>query len=138
MNDRDAATALNEIAGQFWEACLEADPFMATGIGAPGHDAELPPIEPEQLHAIEARMRDQRAAAVTIPVEALSDDDRVTRQALLAAIDASVAFLQADPAAYTINPMGGPQVEFLMPATKRRPARHRGPAESGRRARRSR
>ncbi len=113
MNDRDAATALNEIAGQFWEACLEADPFMATGIGAPGHDAELPPIEPEQLHAIEARMRDQRAAAVTIPVEALSDDDRVTRQALLAAIDASVAFLQADPAAYTINPMGGPQVEFL-------------------------
>jgi len=109
----DAATELDQIADRFWEASLDADPFMATGIGAPGHDAELPPLDRSQLDRMAQRMREARQAAETVSVEDLSEDDRVTRQALLAAIEASLAFLEADAAAYTVNPMGGPQVEFL-------------------------
>ena len=107
------SSALADLAARYWETALASDPLMATGIGRREHDAELGPISIEELAARRRALEAERDAVTAITVELLGDDDRVTHAALLAAIEADLAFLVADAAPYTVDPLGGPQVAFL-------------------------
>jgi uncharacterized protein (DUF885 family) len=114
MSPRDESSAsLAEAAKRYWEVALRGDPLTATGIGHREHDAELPPILPADLAAHRRALEAERSATEAIAEDDLDDGDRVTRAALLTAIDASLAFVIADRAPYTVDPLGGPQVEFL-------------------------
>lgn len=108
-----AAAALAEVAGRHWETALRGDPFTATGLGYREHDAELPPIHAADLAAQAAELEGQRTAVAAIAEEDLDDVDRVTRAALLAEIEGRLAFVTADLAAFTVDPLNGPQVAFL-------------------------
>ncbi len=92
---------------------LDADPLMATAIGDRSRDAALPPLEPTDLSTLAATLREQHDAAAVLDVTRLDDDELVTRDALLAAIEGQLAFVVADTAAYTVDPLGGPQVQML-------------------------
>ncbi|HET7685406.1 MAG TPA: DUF885 domain-containing protein [Candidatus Limnocylindria bacterium] len=109
----DASTALGSLAEEYWQAVLEADPLWATQLGHHDHDGRLPPVGADERHVLETRLAAQRDAVSAISVSNLRDEERVTHAALLAALDADVAFLRADLRPFTVDPMSGPQVEFL-------------------------
>ncbi len=113
MTDHDGSRALAELSRRFFETTLRGNPLMATEIGVPGYDVALPPLTLEARDALAAELRRHRAAAATLRLEALGDEDRVTHEALLAAIDTQLAFLRADLVSHTVDPIGGPQVEML-------------------------
>jgi uncharacterized protein (DUF885 family) len=113
MTDPSSAADLADFSEQFWQTSLDANPLMATEVGVPGRDALLPPLDPARIAALAARLAGQRAGVDALPGEQLSDADQVTREALLAAIDASHTFLTADTLSFTVDPMGGPQLELL-------------------------
>lgn len=101
---------LAAIADDYWETWLELHPLDATAFGERRFDSRLPPIDP----ADEARSHD-RLSLLRRRLGALPADegDPVTRSALAETIDAELAFVNADHYAYTVDPMGGPQVSFL-------------------------
>ena len=109
----ETAARLAELADRFWQTSLDADPLMSTEVGAPGRDARLPPLEPAAREAIARRLESQRAEVEAIDAGGLTNADRITRDALRQAIDATATFIHADSDAYTVDPMGGPQVSFL-------------------------
>ena len=105
--------ALASLADAYWESRLDADPLTATAIGDRRRDDRLPD------RSREARM--QRAAEIDrflsdaedIDPGGLSDHDRVTHAALREALRADRAFLDADLASMTVDPLEGPQVALL-------------------------
>ena len=113
MTDPQPSPVLAELAERFWATMLDADPLMATAIGDRSRDAALPPLEPRDLAALAATLGEQRDAVAALAATQLDDGDLVTRDALLAAIEAQLAFVIADTAAYTVDPLGGPQVQML-------------------------
>jgi uncharacterized protein (DUF885 family) len=113
MNDPTTARRLAELADEFWMTSLEISPLTATQLGEPGHDADLPPLDLEARGALSERLASQRVAIDALPDAELADADAVTRLALLAAIDAQLTFLAADLPSFTVDPMGGPQIELL-------------------------
>jgi uncharacterized protein (DUF885 family) len=108
-----ASAELARLAEDFWETELAADPLWATNVGRRDYDHLLAPLSPVELADLGRRLSGQRDAAAQIAEGDLDDDDRVTRAALLAAIDATSAVVRSDHRAYTVDPMAGPQVEFL-------------------------
>ncbi len=113
MTEHDPAATLAELADEHWMTVLAGDPLWATNVGRREFDADLPPLGPAELASVAARLMHERAAVAAIGEADLVDDDRVTRAALLASIDAGVAFVTADTRPYTVDPVGGPQVEFF-------------------------
>ncbi len=112
MHDHPA-DPVARLAEEFWATTLDISPLTATQLGEPGHDAELPPLAATEHTALGSRLDAQRAAADLLDASQLTDADAVTRLALIAAIDAQVAFLAADLPSFTVDPMSGPQVELL-------------------------
>jgi uncharacterized protein (DUF885 family) len=110
---QDDAAELARLADEFWEIELAADPLWATNVGRREFDHLLPPLTDADQEAIAVRLEAQHGAVTAVPEAVLGDNDRVTRAALLAAIDATLAFVRADARSHTVDPMGGPQVEFL-------------------------
>ncbi len=110
---QDHAAELGRLADEFWETELAADPLWATNVGRREFDHLLPPLTDEDHAALARRLDAQQRAVTALPEASLAADDQVTRAALLAAIDANLAFVRADLRSHTVDPMGGPQVEFL-------------------------
>lgn len=113
MSMPDPSVTLADLAEQAWQTTLDADPLWATQLGHHDHDGQLPPVTAEELDALERRLSAQRDAVAALPDGELDEEDRVTRAALLATIEAGLAFTRADLGPVTADPMGGPQVEFL-------------------------
>lgn len=113
MSAAQSMSELARLANEFWATSLEISPLTATQLGEPGHDDELPPLEPATLTELAARLRSQRTSVEALDVASLSDADDVTRLALRAAIDAQLTFLGASLPSFTVDPMGGPQIELL-------------------------
>ncbi|MEO8246387.1 MAG: DUF885 domain-containing protein [Chloroflexota bacterium] len=107
------AAELARLADEFWETELAADPLWATNVGRREFDHLLPPLTDADQQALAGRLQTQQRAVAAVPTAGLGDDDRVTHAALLAAIEATLAFVRADVRSHTVDPMGGPQVEFL-------------------------
>jgi len=104
---------LADLADRYWEAWLRAHPVMATAFGDRRHDAELDRIDPAGVAARRVELDGFSAEAAALPDTELDDGDRVTAAALREAIAADLAFLVAEPQVYTVDPLDGPQVEFL-------------------------
>jgi uncharacterized protein (DUF885 family) len=102
-------TTLDQLADDFWSEWLERHPTFATALGERRFDDRL---EDESMDAADAwRGRldgfDQQLA------ELPDDADPVTRAALADALIVERSFLDADLAAFNVDPMNGPQVDLL-------------------------
>ena len=102
-------TTLDQLADDFWDECLEHHPTFATAIGDRRFDDRLEDESPETLDAWRGRLDafDRRLA------ELGEDADPVTRAALEDALVVERFVMDADLAAFNIDPMNGPQVDLL-------------------------
>lgn len=103
-------TALDQVADAFWERFKELNPISATINGDARYDDRLP--DPGPTGRAEARRlaEDMRDAALAIPEQGLSVEDRITRDVLR--IIGEIFIVQDDQRIDTlrvVDQMGGPQ-----------------------------
>ena len=103
------SAALDALAEDYWQTLLAANPMYATALGDRRFDDRLDDPSPEAKERLRELTTTLRARAVAIDPAGLTTDDRVTRDALLAQIDSDVALLDADLAAWAVDPIDGPQ-----------------------------
>jgi uncharacterized protein (DUF885 family) len=107
---------LDRLAEEYWDASLAADPLQGTAIGEHRYGDRLSDITAAGLAATTARFEALRASVAALPVES-DPEAALTATVLGQAIDDRIAFLAADPRAYTVDAMNGPQTYFLDIAT---------------------
>ena len=103
---------LDRLAEEYWDATLEADPTEGTVLGDHRYGDRLSDISQAGQAAVIARLEGLRTSAAALPAEA-EPEAALTMAALRQAIDGRLAFLAADPRAYTVDAMNGPQTGFL-------------------------
>ncbi|WP_437940397.1 DUF885 domain-containing protein [Sorangium sp. So ce341] len=108
-----AAARLAALAGEHWEGRLAAEPVEATFLGFRSHDDRLPDVteagrarEIARLEALLGRARAIDAASLALP-------DRVTHGMLVHEIESDLARRRCDLSAWTVDQLGGPQVELF-------------------------
>jgi uncharacterized protein (DUF885 family) len=103
---------LDRLAEEYWDATLAADPAHGTAIGDHRYGDRLSDITPEGQAGLIERFEEIQAAVAALPPE--TDPEAVlTLAALEEAVGDRLAFLAADPRAYTVDAMNGPQTAFL-------------------------
>jgi uncharacterized protein (DUF885 family) len=103
---------LDRLAEEYWDATLAADPAQGTAIGEHRYGDRLSDISPEGRAALNRRFEEIQAAAAQLPPET-DPEAALTLAALQQAVGDRLAFLAADPRAYTVDAMNGPQTSFL-------------------------
>jgi uncharacterized protein (DUF885 family) len=104
-----APPALDRLADAYWEAFLRRHPTFATAIGDRRFDDRLEDESPAARDAWRSTLD-----GFERELDAIGDGgDPTTRAALADALGVDRAVLDADVAAYTVDPMNGPQVELL-------------------------
>jgi uncharacterized protein (DUF885 family) len=103
-------TAVDQLADSFWERFLELSPISATVNGDTRYDDRLPDPSPEGRAKERKFAEDMRDAALAIPDEGLSVEDRITRDVLR--VIGEIFVVQDDQRIDTlqvVDQMGGPQ-----------------------------
>jgi len=111
------ASTLDELAEAYWDAYLLADPMQGTAVGDHRYDDRLPDLTVAGRHFLRARFEGLRERVSALPPNAADPEARLTRAALLSAIDTQLALLAADSVTFTVDAMGGPQSAFMNVAT---------------------
>lgn len=104
---------LSTLAREYWEARLAEDPLLATSIGDRRYDDLLRDITPQGRLRVQRQYESMQSRAKGISGEALSDADRLTLTALLVDVRAVIDYLSCGLDEWTVDPLGGPQVQFL-------------------------
>jgi uncharacterized protein (DUF885 family) len=104
-----APTALDRLADAYWEAFLRRHPTFATALGDRRFDDRLEDNSSEANGAWRALLDGFQLELADIG----DDGDSTTRAALADALRVDRAVLDADVAAFNVDPMNGPQVELL-------------------------
>jgi uncharacterized protein (DUF885 family) len=113
MATTTAASALDELADRYWEAWLSAHPIAATALGDRRFDARLPPIGRDADRARATELRGLANELDGLRPHVAGEADRLTGAALEHAISTELDQIAADQRAFTVDPLDGPQVEFL-------------------------
>jgi uncharacterized protein (DUF885 family) len=103
---------LDRLAEEFWDAILAADPMQGTAIGEHRYGDRLSDISSEGRAALRQRFEEIRASLSQLPPEG-EPEAALTQAALGQAVGDRLAFLAADPHAYLVDAMNGPQTAFL-------------------------
>ncbi|HET9346512.1 MAG TPA: DUF885 domain-containing protein [Candidatus Limnocylindrales bacterium] len=109
----DPTTELVALADEAWTAAMEASPLHATLIGDRRFLATLPPNEAGASARLAGRYRDLLERVRALPEELLRDADRVTRLALIDDLEHRLGLAEADVDRWAVDPLDGPQVQFL-------------------------
>jgi uncharacterized protein (DUF885 family) len=109
----DGSAALGSLADRAWTAALDAEPLDGTAVGEHRYDGLLADNSPAGLARTDRELRDLRRQVEALPAAGLTAADRVNRSALLAFIDAELAQQVPLRAAWSVDPMLGPQVSLL-------------------------
>ena len=103
----DGAAQLAALADAYFDLELAADPFAATMLGVPGHDAEVPDLSaPAARRTREALLRLQERLRAVDP-RPLGRQDRITHAMLGLACRDAVAELDAGRPEFTVTATGG-------------------------------
>jgi uncharacterized protein (DUF885 family) len=109
-----------ELSREYWEGYLRAHPIEATSIGDHRFDDRLRDNSPAAYATETSRLRDLRARVDMVDPEVLSPADRVTRTALRHLVGSDLVEVASGMETWNVDPMGGPQVEFMnVPALTR-------------------
>src|SRR5438876_3150325 len=106
-------SALDQLAADYWDAFLERNPVQGTALGDHRYDDRLTDITPAGKAAAERRLEELWARVADLDTSGLTDEEALSVSALRHLIGAEQTFLEADPLAYTVDHMNGPQVAFL-------------------------
>ena len=113
---RDSAAAnetLAKLCDEFWQGELKASPTTATSIGDKRYDDRLDDITPKGIAQDRKRLEGVLNRAQAIPEAGLDPEDRLTRTALLTEVQDQLAALSCEFEEWTVDPLGGPQNEFM-------------------------
>ncbi len=108
-----AAGSLGAVAKEYWEKRLADDPLFATMLGDRRFDDRLPDITPEGRSRRERGYESVVDRCDAIPERELSDEDRLTRTALLVDAQSMLDYSLCRLEEWTVDPLSGPQVEFV-------------------------
>jgi uncharacterized protein (DUF885 family) len=111
--DPDPAAALAALCEDYWQGALESSPTFATSVGDQRYDDRLPDISPAGVAKDEERLKRVLQRARAIDEAALPAKDRLTRTALITEVEGELAQLQCGFQEWTVDPLGGPQVELM-------------------------
>ena len=115
----DPSANLANVAARYWDLVLAFSPIYATYLGDRRFDDRLDDGSDDAIADQRARLESIRGEVEAIPARDLQGEDRITRSALLAQISRSVARLDANLEAWTVDPLDGPQVAALnLPPSK--------------------
>ncbi len=106
----DQPSAVNDLAHRFWEGILELNPTTATFYGDSRYADRLEDPSPAGRARTREHMEHTAAAAAAIPVEALSTEERITRDMLQVIGELGVE--EDDHGLHqlrVVDQMGGPQ-----------------------------
>ena len=106
-------SALDQLAADYWDAFLERNPVQGTALGDHRYDDRLTDITPAGKAAAERRLEELWGRVADLDTSGLTDEEALSVSALRHLIGAEQTFLEADPLAYTVDHMNGPQVAFL-------------------------
>jgi uncharacterized protein (DUF885 family) len=101
------------LANEYWEARMVNDPLFATALGDRRYDDKLPDITSEGRARADKQYESIRQRTSEIPEKSLSPAERLTRTALLVDVQAQLDYSWCHLEEWTVDPMGGPQVEFM-------------------------
>src|SRR5262245_16584811 len=104
---------LAKLASDYWEGALRANPTMATSIGDRRYDDRLDDISPAGRAADRKRLEEVLARAKAIDAKALSGPDQVTLGALIEEVGGSLDRMSCGFEQWVVDPLGGPQVDFM-------------------------
>lgn len=110
---QNASESLANLARDYWEGRLAASPVEATSIGDRRYDDRLDDNTPEGRERDRARLAAVLEKARAIPDKDLNAGDRLTRSALITEVEGELAGLDCNLRDWTVDPLGGPQVEFF-------------------------
>lgn len=113
MTKPESSQSLAAISNEYWQARLANDPLFATVLGDRRFDDELTDITPKGRARVEREYESILQRAHAIPEHGLSIADQVTRTALIIDLQAELDRLTCHLEDWTVDPLGGPQVEFL-------------------------
>ena len=105
--------ALGALAARIWDGHMAAHPVWATAIGDRRFDDRLRANGPGAIDADAARLRAATDDVRAIDPATLAEADRVTHAALLEFLRLELDGLEAGLDAWNVDPLDGPQVDFL-------------------------
>ena len=105
--------ALSTLAREYWEARLAEEPLLATSIGDRRYDDLLRDITPQGRLRVQRQYESMLQRCRSIRGDAFSDADRLTLTALLVDVRAQLDYLSCGLDEWTVDPLDGPQVQFL-------------------------
>jgi len=108
-----ASELLASLADEYWESLLFNEPVFATALGDRRYDDKLPDITPKGRERVEGKYGLILRRASEIPESILSAAEKLTRTALMVELQAQLDHLSCHLEEWTVDPLGGPQVEFL-------------------------
>ena len=103
-------SAVEQLAGRFWEAILELNPTTATVYGDERYADRLEDPSPAGRAKARRLMEETKAAAEAIPPDDLSVEERITRDMLIVIADQAIE--QDDQGVHrlsVVDQIGGPQ-----------------------------
>ncbi|HEY7132460.1 MAG TPA: DUF885 domain-containing protein [Candidatus Limnocylindrales bacterium] len=107
------SAALEALAAEAWDGKMAAHPVYATALGDRRFDDRLAPNGPDAQAAEDRRLSGLLARAEAFDPATLSDADQVTRDALVDFLSADLELVRSGLAAWGVDPLDGPQVDFL-------------------------
>jgi len=107
------ASALAALCEEYWQGALESSPTLATSVGDTRYDDRLPDISPAGVAKDTARLEHVLERTRAIDEGALSAKDRLTRTALITEVIGELSQLSCGFQEWTVDPLGGPQVELM-------------------------
>ncbi len=101
------------VAEEYWQGRMANEPLFATALGDRRYDDRLSDITPKGQERIERQYQAFLQRSREIKEENLSALDKLTRTALLVDLQAQLDYLSCHLDECTVDPLGGPQVEFM-------------------------
>ena len=112
-NLSDPAHALADLAAEAWDGSMAANPLYATSLGDRRYLTQLSANDAAAEDREIVRLSDLLARTTTLVEDALTPADRVTRRALVDTLAYELGLAQSRVAIWTVDPLDGPQVQFL-------------------------
>src|SRR5436190_10624033 len=104
---------LAKLCDEYWQGYLAANPTTATSVGDSRYDDRLNDIKPAGIEKEKARLEGVLAKAKAIDEKSLTPADRLTRTALITEVSGQLAQHSCGFEEWVVDPLGGPQVEFM-------------------------
>jgi uncharacterized protein (DUF885 family) len=113
QSGKGAMTAFQKFCQTYWDEHLAANPVSATALGIHTWDDRLDDNSPAGIAKDRERLERTLAKARAYDEASLTAADRLSRRALIEELESSLARLDCAFHEWVVDPLNGPQVEFM-------------------------